>query len=155
MDQTELTSPFIFYLSLDDQLSKSFYHFDQLFKEHGYILVPVKMDQLQTLAASSEQNQLIVLSSVTNSYEYKIFNEKVRGLLKYVLKSKRLNFLQLSSFSKLNDSRMFSLQKNYYFMKYPLDGRRLVDRIVNFHIEKNEQRTMWPGGKRSSVVGNV
>ena len=113
MQNNETKTPFIFYLSLEDTLPKSFYSFDTYLKELGFILVPVKIDQLQTLVASSEQEQVIVLCSVTNVREYKLYNEKVRKFLKFILKSKRLTFMHCSSFSKLNDSRHFVIQKNY------------------------------------------
>lgn len=154
MKNTE-TTPFIFYLTLEENLSKSFYTFDRFFKELGYMLVPVRMDQLQTLVASAEQDQIIVISSVTDAKEYKLYNEKIRNFLKYVLKSKRLTFMHLSSFSKLNDQRVYARQKNYYFLRYPLDAKSLCSKIARYYILKKEQHTLWPGGKRSSLSGGV
>jgi len=151
MKNVEATSPFIFYLSLEDSLPKSFYTFDKHLKELGFILVPVKIDQLQMLVASSEQEQVIVLCSVTNVREYKLYNEKVRGFLKYILKSKRLTFMHCSSFSKLNDQRHFLIQKNYYFLRYPLNAKQLSYKISKYHALKKEQHTVWPGGRRATL----
>lgn len=148
-------APFIFYLLLEEQLPRTFYVFDAIFKDLGYILVPVRIDQLQTLASSTSQNHLIVLSSVTDVREYKYFNEKVRGLLKFVLKSKRITFMQLSSFSKLNDIKKYILSKNYFFLKYPLDARILSARIARYQELKTEEKTRWPGGKRAGVSSMV
>lgn len=144
-------TPFIFFLTFTENLPKSFYVFDRLFKEKNFILVPVKIDQLQTLAASTDQSQIVVISSVLDAHEFKSFHEKVRGLLRYVLKSKRMTFLQLSSFSKLNDTRMFALYKNYFFMRYPLNARSLVNKITRYYDLKSEQNTIWPGGKRAGL----
>lgn len=151
--QNESSSPFIFYLTLEDSLPKAYYAFDKHLKEQGFILVPVKIDQLQTIISTSEQEQVIVLCSVTDSREFKIYNEKVRGFLKFILKSKRLTFMHLSSFSKLSDQRMYALQKNYYFIRYPLNARDLSFKIAKYHNLKKEQRTVWPGGRRSTVSG--
>ena len=145
------STPFIFYLTFTEDLPKTFYVFDRLLKEAGYILVPVRIDQLQTLAASTEQSQIVVISSVTDVFELKMFNLKVRGLLKYVLKSKRITFLQLASFSRLNDTKLFALYKNYFFLKYPLNARTLVHKITRYHVLKSEQNTHWPGGRRAGL----
>jgi hypothetical protein len=60
-------TPFIFYVTFDEHLSKSFYVYDRAFKDLGYILVPVKVDQLQSLIASTEQGQIIAITSITDS----------------------------------------------------------------------------------------
>lgn len=148
------STAFIFYLILEENLPKHYYMLDRHFKEIGYILVPVKIDQLQLLVAASEQDQVIVLCSVSNSREYRIYNEKVRGFLKYVLKSKRLTFMHLSSFSKVSDQRLFSLQKNYYFMKLPIKAEELCFRIGRYYELKKQQLTKWPGGKRAGLSSN-
>jgi hypothetical protein len=150
MEQNHNT-PFIFYLTLEENLSKTFYVFDKALKDLGFILVPVRIDQLQTLVASTDQTQIIVLASVTDVREMRMYNEKVRGLLKYVLKSKRLTLMHCSSFSKLNDCKLFSLNKNYYFLKYPLNARLLSAKIAQYHDLKSEQNVRWPGGKRAGL----
>lgn len=151
--EKNFNTPFIFYVTLEDTLPKAFYTFDRLFKEQGFILVPVKVDQLQALVASTEQTQVVVMSSVIDSRELKIFHEKVRSLLKYVLKSKRLTFMQLSSFSKINDSKLFAMNKNYFFMKYPTDARALSQKIIRYYNLKSETNLRWPGGKRAGLSG--
>lgn len=147
----DIGSPFIFYLLLEEKLPEMFYVFDRLFRNLGFILVPVRIDQLQTLAASTHQNHLIVLSSVTDVKEFRQYNEKVRGLLKFILKSRRITFMHLSSFSKLNDVKKHTLTKNYFFLKYPLDSRVLSARIARYHELKTEEKSRWPGGKRAGV----
>jgi hypothetical protein len=114
--------------------------------------VPVKIDQLQVLVASSEQEQVIVICSVTSAREFKFYNEKIRKFLKFILKSKRLTFMHLSSFSRLNDQRQFMISKNYYFIKYPFNAKQLSFKISNYHRLKKEQLTIWPGGKRTTLV---
>lgn len=150
MENTQQT-PFIFYLTLEENLPKTFYAFDKTFKELGFMLVPVRIDQLQALASSSEQSQMIVISSVTDSKEMKLYNERVRKILKYVLKSKRITFMHCSSFSKLNDAKLFSLTKNYYFLKYPVDAKALATKISRYYVLKSSQNIQWPGGRRAGL----
>jgi len=150
MSNVESQSPFIFYLSLEDALPKSFYTFHGHLKNLGFILVPVKIDQLQVLVASSEQEQVILLCSVTSVREFKFYNDRIRKFLKFILKSKRLTFMHLSSFSKLNDHRQFMMSKNYFFIKYPFNAKQLSFKISKYHSLKKEQHTVWPGGKRAA-----
>jgi hypothetical protein len=147
----ETLNPFIFFLTLEDQLPKNYYIFDRYLKDLGFILVPVKIDQLQSLVSASDQEQVIVLCSVSDSREYRIYNEKVRGFLKFILKSKRITFMHMSSFSKLNDQRLFALQKNYYFFKFPFSAKDLSFKISRYHALKKDQRTIWPGGRRATL----
>lgn len=148
---TSDNSPFIFYLTLEENLPDTFYSFDRCLKELGFILVPVRVDQLQTLVASTDQTNVMVLSSITDSREFKLYNEKIRPLLKYILKSKRLTFMHLSSFSKSSDLKQFAMSKNYFFMKYPLDARALSAKIARYYDIKAETKLRWPGGKRAGV----
>lgn len=143
--------PFIFYLALEESLPDSFYVFDRCLRDLGFILVPVRVDQLQTLVASADQTQIIVLSTVTDTRELKLYNEKIRGLLKYILKSKRITFMHLSSFSRTSDMKSFSILKNYYFFKLPIDVRALSARIARYYDVTSETKLRWPGGKRAGL----
>jgi hypothetical protein len=145
----ENTRPFIFFLTLEEQLPEQFYVLDKLFKESHYILVPVRVDQLQQLVASTEQTHVMVLSCVSNFRQYKLYNDKVRKILKFVLKSRRISFFELSSFSRLNDTRAHHLTRNYFFIKNPVDARALTDRMMAFHEARSEKSDLWPGGSKS------
>jgi hypothetical protein len=145
----ETSQPFIFFLTLEERLPDEFYIFDRLFKESNYILVPVRVDQLQKLVSSTDQIHVPVITSVSSFRQYKLFSEKVRSILKYVLKSRRLSFFELSSFSRLNDSRTHASTKNYFFIKNPVDARLLSDKIISYHEMKSEKSHLWPGGKKS------
>jgi hypothetical protein len=144
-------TPFIFFLTLGDSLPASFWIFNRCLKDRGFVLVPIKIDQLQTIAINTGQEHMMVLCSMTDSRELKAFNEKVRGLLKFILKSKRLSFMVLSSFSMANDAKLFTRSKNYFFIKYPVDASLLSEKIVIFHEFKTENTSMWPGGRRAGL----
>jgi hypothetical protein len=147
MKQNE-NSLFIFYLTLNENLPSHFYHLDIMFKEQGFFLIPVTVDQLQKLASLTEQSHLFVISSVSDTTEFKLYNDKVRELLKYILKSNRITFIHLSSFSKLNDSKVYSTLNNYFFLKYPLDARTFSAKVVKYYGLKSELSKRWPGGHR-------
>jgi hypothetical protein len=149
------STPIVFYLSLDENLPKNYFIFDKYLKENGVILIPMKIDQVQTLASSSSQTHFIVLATVTNSKEYKLYNEKVRGLLKYILKSKRVTFMHISSFSKLNDVKLYSVSKNYFFLKCPFNVRSLASLLVRYYAHKTERNVRWPGGRRATVPATI
>ncbi len=144
---------FIFYLSLEDKLPETFYIFDRTLRDLGFMLIPVKVDQLQSLISSTEQNSIIVLSSVSDSREYELYNKTVRLSLKYLLQSKRIRFLLLSSFSRLDDSKVHVRSKNYFFLRYPLDARILAAAVARFYESVSQKSTKWPGGTRAGVRG--
>lgn len=151
--KTHAQNPFIFYVTPDESLPKAFYVYDRVFKELGFMLIPVKIDQLQSLLASSDQNQIIAITSVTDARQLKLYNERIRPFLKYVLKAKRLSFMCLSSFSLINDVKKYAIQKNYFFMKYPLDAGQLSAKIAKYYDLKSEKSVRWPGGKRAGLSG--
>lgn len=153
METKDPSLPFIFYLNFTEYLPANFYVFDRVFKDLGFVLIPVKIDQLQTLVSLAEQSHVIVLSSTMDMKEYKLYNERVRGLLKFILRSKRMTYMHLSSFAKLNDTKSFALFKNYYFLKYPLDASVLAARIGRYYDFKQSQNSAWPGGKRAGLTG--
>jgi hypothetical protein len=140
--------PFIFYLTLDENLQDTFYYFDKSLRERGFTLVPVKVDQLQKLVSFSDQSDAVVLCSVKDMKEQRLYNELVRGLLKFVLKNKRISFIHLSSFSSLNDSRQFTMTRNYFFIKYPQDVAILSLMIARYYALRGDDSRKWPGGKR-------
>jgi hypothetical protein len=148
---SEQKTPFIFFLALGETLPASFWTFNRCLKERGFVLVPIRIDQLQTIATNTGQEHMMVLCSMTDSRELKAFNEKTRGLLKFILKSKRLSFMVLSSFSKANDAKLFTRSKNYFFIKYPIDASILSEKIVLFHELKTENTSLWPGGRRAGL----
>jgi hypothetical protein len=151
MEKNENT-PFIFFLVFDENLPRVFFTFHRTLKSCGLMLVPVRIDQLQKIISASEQNQVIVISSVINSVEMKNYNEKVRELLKFILKNKRLTFMLLSSFSKLSDFNLFSFSKNYFFLKYPLDAVLLSEKISRYYQLKSKTNMKWPGGRRPRMA---
>lgn len=141
----------IFYLTCATELTKEYFFFNELFNQQGFILVPVKVDQLQNLAANTEQEHIIVINTIKNSQELKNFNKYARHLLKYVLKSKKISFFNLSSFNAANDSKALYQFKNYFFINLPIDAKLLTNKLTRYHHLKCSQSVAWPGGKRAGL----
>ena len=57
---------FIFFLTLDEKLPKAFYVFNEHLKKQNFVLVPIKVDQLQSIISASGQDQVVILCSVTD-----------------------------------------------------------------------------------------
>ena len=148
MDQN---STFIFYLTLEENLPRNYYLLDEKLKEHGFMLMPIKVDQLQAIISASMQEQVIILCSVANSNEFKLYNNYVRKYVKNALKSKRTSFFLLSSFSKINDKKYLPQSENYFFLKYPMCGETLAMHLSDFYLAKSSNSTLWPGGRRATI----
>jgi hypothetical protein len=144
--------PFIFFLTLEETLPAAFYTFDRQLKTLGFMLVPVRVDQLQSLLAAAEQTQTIVLCSVSNSQEMKSYEQRIRKFLKFLLKSKSITFMLLTSFERLSDVKHYRFQKNYFLLKYPLDAAAISAKIIRYHrLKSSVENVRWPGGKRAGL----
>jgi len=73
-----ITTAFIFYLKLEDRLPENYYKLSHFLHQHGFLLVPVTLDQIQNLSAISEQAEMIVICSVTNTAYLKSIQKKLR-----------------------------------------------------------------------------
>lgn len=145
------SSTIIFYLNYNPELTPEFFFFSQLFKAQGCILVPVRVDQLQNLAAITEQEHIIVLHCVKKSEELARYNKDARHLLRYVLKSKRISFFNISSFKQSDDSKLYWHSKNYFFINLPIDAKLLTNRLVRYYQLKQTEKIAWPGGKKAGL----
>ncbi|MFA5582997.1 MAG: hypothetical protein WDA09_02185 [Bacteriovoracaceae bacterium] len=141
----------IFFLTCQSELPKEYFYFNALFGQQNFILVPVKVDQLQNLAASTDQEHIIVINTITKSEELKNYNKYARHLLKYVLKSKRISFFNISSFGSSNDTKVHFHSKNYFFINLPIDAKILSDKLIKYYELKRTEKIAWPGGKRAGL----
>lgn len=142
----------IFYLTTKLELTHEFFSLNQTFNDAGCVLVPVRVDQLQNLATMTEQEHIIVLNVIRNSQELMSFNKGVRHLLRYILKSKRITFFNLSSFDSTDDSRVHFHSKNYFFLKLPIDVKLMSKKIARYYTLKQKDKVAWPGGKRAGLA---
>lgn len=133
-------NPFVFYLELEQYFNNHFFNFNHFFQKKDFILLPVTLDQLQQLASLTEQSEVIVICSVSSFQQMKVYEQKVRGVLKFFLKDKRFNFILISSFSHLDDKKYFKNNSSYSFFNYPLDVKKVVQNIVDYYFYKNNNK---------------
>jgi len=150
MGDTNKKNTLIFFLLLGENLPNSFFVFDRVLRELGLTLIPVSNDQLQILKSYSSQDNVFVICSTTGSKEFKTFNTKVRELLKFLLQSEKFIFIKMSSFCSLNDEKKFVMLKNYFFINYPVDAKKVAAWISHSIKIKSEVNNEWPGGKKAN-----
>jgi hypothetical protein len=141
---------FIFFILLSNKIPESFYLFDQAFKDLGFTLIPIAIDQIQILGSICQQSKIFVISSSSDINEFKSYNNSVRPSLKFLLKTERLTFFKLSSFDKLNDEKRFYLLRNYHFLNYPQNVKSVALWISHLWEIKSQENEKWPGGKRAA-----
>jgi hypothetical protein len=150
MSDANTKTTLIFFLLLDESLPHSYFVFDRVLKEVGLTLIPVTNDQLQILKSYSSQDNVFVICSTTGSKEFKTFNTKIRELLKFLLQSEKFIFIKMSSFCALNDEKKFAMLKNYFFINYPVDAKKVAAWISHSIRIKSEVNNEWPGGKKAN-----
>jgi len=144
---------FFFWILLDDRLDEVYYNTASMFAARGVKLLPIKMDQVSRLAALSEVGHVTVLCSTRSGQQYAVFNKRVAPLLSMLLRQERLSLFHFSSFQKLDLGSKTYRQKNYFFLKYPLNLETLCDKLKRFHELRLNRARVWPGGRRAKVPG--
>jgi hypothetical protein len=144
---------FFFWILLDERLDESYYHTAAKFAERGIKLLPIKIDQVSRLAALSETGHVTVLCSTRSGSQYAVFNKRVAPLLSMLLRQERLSLFHFSSFQKLDYGAKTFRQRNYFFLKYPLNLETLCDKLKRFHELRLNRARVWPGGRRAKVPG--
>jgi hypothetical protein len=146
---------FIFFISLEESLPVAYYRLRQALLIEGFTLVPVKLDQIQSLISITDQKEIMVICSVTSFREVKNYNQKVRPYLKYILSSKKISYFCLSSFLQCDDYKRYSQTKNYFFVKYPFTLSQFSQMLSVHFKSRLKQASSWPGGKRSRLSGVI
>ncbi len=144
---------FFFWILLDERLDEVYYNTAAMFASRGVKLLPIKIDQVSRLAALSEVGHVTVLCSTRTSAQYGVFNKRVAPLLSMLLRQERLSLFHFSSFQKLDLGSKSYRQKNYFFLKYPLNLETLCDKLKRFHELRLNRARVWPGGRRAKVPG--
>jgi|GEM_PF-2979504 len=149
------TTPSFFYLVFDEQIPKHFYEFRQHLSREGVMLVPIRIEQVQSILSTTSQEQIILIQSVANVQQLNQYQKKIRPYLKYILKSKRITLLHFSSFSKIDDSKQFHSLRNYFFIRFPVSLFELAPKIVRYYELKSTELTLWPGRRAPRLSSEV
>jgi hypothetical protein len=144
---------FFFWIDLEGKLDELYYSTAKQFADRDIKLLPIGIDQVSRLTALSELGHVTVLCSTRNAAQFTIFNKRVAPVLGMLLRQDRLSFFHFSSFQKLDLGQKNWRQKNYFFLKYPLNLESLCDKLKRFHELREDRAKAWPGGRRAKVPG--
>ncbi|MBY0516765.1 MAG: hypothetical protein K2P81_07650 [Bacteriovoracaceae bacterium] len=144
---------FFFWLLIDNKLDEVFYSASSEFARLGIKLIPVKIDQVTRLAALTNMGHITVLCSTRHSLQYSLFTKHIAPVLSMLLRQDRLTLFHFSSFQKLDLGAKGLKQKNYFFLKYPLNLESLCAKLKKFHELRLDRTKAWPGGRRAKVPG--
>ena len=149
------TSPesFFFWLTIDEKLDELYFATAGELAKSNITLLPVKLDQVSRLAALTEDGHVMVLCSTRHAKQYTTFTKTVAPVLQMLLRQERLTFFHFSSFQKLDLGAKVYRQKNYFFLKYPLNLETLCVKMKRFHELRLNRARVWPGGRRAKVPG--
>ena len=141
----EAQEHWIFYLKLTRDLPREFLLLDHEFKKNRKSLIPVT---LKTLLECTRKNKSIHVLIVVKSFgEYRYFHHKVKKILKYLMRTEKVNLYVASSFGIVNDPSI--MKRNYYeFIKLPVNLKQFCGSISELIDSKEMQYNSWPGGVR-------
>ena len=140
----------IFFLQLERNLPKEFFDLDSQFKMNGKSLVPIGMKTLSSVVASSQEN-IHVFIMIKSVRDYFFFEKRIKKMMKYIVRSGRVNIYVASSFNKMIDSDIMK-KDHYNFLKLPVSMNYLCGSISRTIDLKNSRTTQkWPGGVKSKI----
>jgi hypothetical protein len=143
----EVKEHWIFYLKLQRELPREFFTLDQKFKNSKKSLVPVTIKGLTNMTDKNKSmHVLIVIKSID---EYMYFNKRVKKILKYLIKTGKVNLYIASSFNGVNDTAIMK-RDLYNFIKIPVATEYLCGSISRMIDLKESSTLRWPGGVRSN-----
>lgn len=133
----------IFYLKLQKDLPKEYLVLDNHFKSRNKSLIPISIKGLLDCAKTYKSIHLLI---VIKSYkELRYFDVKVKKLLKYLMRTDKINIYVTSSFSVVNDSTVMKRDK-YNFIKLPVSVDYFCGSVSRMIDIKEARLHEWPGG---------
>ncbi len=154
MNDPKLSSEtFFFWLTFEDKIDEQFVFMATELAKIGVTLLPAKIDQISRLASLSDLGHVTVICSTRQANHFAQFEKTVGKVLPLLLRQQRLTFFHLSSYKKLDLSNKLHRQKNYFFLKYPLNLENLCGKLKRFHELRLNRAKVWPGGRRAKVPG--
>lgn len=144
---------FFFWISLEERLDEAFYATSHELSLLGIKLLPVRIDQVSRLTALTTHGHVNVICSTRHGKQFVAFQKHVAPILGLLLRQDRLSFFHFSSFQKLDLAGKAPGQKNYFFLRYPLNLATLCAKLKRFHELRLNRAKAWPGGRRAKVPG--
>ena len=85
--------------------------------------------------------------------EAKYYHKKIRKILKYWMRSRRIDLFIGSSFELLDDSPIYGLTGSYHYFQLPIMTNEFCDIISEKIKDKSNNKKKWPGA--SSRLGST
>jgi hypothetical protein len=144
---------FVFYIAMGETLPKYYYDLAHALREVDLTLVPVQLDQLLIMHQGKKRIHAVCVTS--NMREFKIFQKRIKKVLKQSIMSKLLSLYHLSSFSKLNLHNELGRMDNYHFVNLPVQDKTFAHALLKFYKVAINNVKKWPGGRRGKLPNYV
>ena len=141
----ETTPQVIFFLNLGP-LPRWYMYLAESFQDYNLQIVPIKPDQLKSLAVQYKQAHII--AATTNFKERKVLSNVLHRYLGWALKTGKFSFYHLSSFQQLFDYGFLKKRRLYSYYSLPIDIEEVTLEIAKNYYSKNKLKDKWPGGKK-------
>ena len=113
-------------------------------------VVTITYDELKDLPSSADTHLIVSESTLISK---KRFIEAIKGYLGFALKNNLFSIHHISSFSA-PELPLRNSTKSYYFYRMPFLIAPFCLQITQEFLQKNEEKTKWPGGKRAKLPVN-
>ncbi len=146
--ETDENLNLIFYLTFGQKLPKVFYDLAVTFKNKGLTLVPVELDQLLDFYQGKKNVHVVVVTK--NQFEKKAYQKSLK-IINHALRSGKMFFYHLSSFSDIDLRKEKGRINNYSFISLPISIEVLAQAVKNSFLIKQNSIQKWPGGRRGRL----
>ena len=149
MGSERLKNEWVFLLVLGGKLPPNFGTFAAEFSKLNVTLVPIQFDQLVQFFKG--QNQIHLMTIVTDLAERKSFDEYLKIRLAFAVKGKLITVHHLTSFGAIDFGPQYSKIPNYFHYSLPLKIDETSSQIVAKYRQMRDNEEKWPGGKRGRL----
>ena len=138
----------IIFVQWTRELPEYYIRLSAIFRAWGLTLVPIRYDQLSRYHFDRQQN-IISLTPDMQTQKRKL--QAMKYFLNFAIKSGHFNFYDVTSFSHSDFADSSAFLKNYQMIKLPMKYIDLAKTIAHDIDERAEEKTHWPGGRRSKL----
>ena len=135
----------VFFLKLSKELPSEYVTLSTEFHNRGKTLIPIALRSL--LDCIKETSNVDIVLVVKSSQDLRYFNRRIKKIVKYLIRTGRVNLYIASSFTEVNDPTIMK-KDYYYFAKLPVSYSFLCDSISRIIDVREKQMKKWPGGDR-------
>ncbi len=134
-----------FFLTGPKGLPGVFPYLAQILSQKGIKMIPISEKDFIEIQKSS----LGILISLTRNLEERSkLNRFKEKFLKFLMKSNKCFFIDITSFSSFEENFNFPVKKSYCHLPLPINRYHLADIIAQKTFEYYKDDVKWPGGKK-------